>query len=53
VIALIEEACTAGARLDKACEVVSPSPRTVQRYRQDDQVKVDGRKAGIMLRSGV
>ena len=45
MIALIEEACSAGARLAKACQVVGLSPRTVQRYRQDGQIKADGRKA--------
>jgi len=45
VIALIDEACAAGARLAKACEVVGLSPRTVQRYRQEGQIKADGRKA--------
>jgi putative transposase len=45
VITLIEEACAAGARLAKACEVVGLSSRTVQRYRQDTQIKADGRKA--------
>jgi len=45
MIALIEEACSAGARLAKACQIVGLSPRTVQRYRQDGQIKADGRKA--------
>jgi putative transposase len=45
VIDLVEEACAAGARLSKACEVVGLSPRTVQRYRQGGQIKADGRKA--------
>jgi transposase InsO family protein len=50
VIVLIEEACAAGARLSKACEVVGLSPRTVQRYRQDGQIKPDGRKAAAVGR---
>lgn len=45
MIALIEEACTAGARLAKACKVVGVSVRTVQRYRRHGEVKPDGRKA--------
>ena len=45
MIDLIEEACFAGARLAKACEVVGLSSRTVQRYRRDEQIKPDGRKA--------
>lgn len=45
MITLIEEACTAGARLDKACKVAGLSPRTIQRYRQNGQIKADGRKA--------
>jgi putative transposase len=50
VIALIEEACAAGARLAKACQVVGLSPRTVQRYRQDTEIQVDGRKAAAASR---
>lgn len=45
MIMLIEEACTGGVRLEKACETVGISPRTVQRYRQGGQLKADGRKA--------
>ncbi len=45
MIALIEEACTAGARLAKACKVGGVSVRTVQRYRRHGEVKPDGRKA--------
>ena len=45
MIALIEEACTAGARLAKACKDVDLSPRTVQRWRQHGEVPPDGRKA--------
>lgn len=50
MIALIDEACTAGARLVKACEVLELSPRTVQRWREDGTVKVDGRKAAAQNR---
>lgn len=45
MIRLVEEACTAGARLGKACKIVGLSPRTVQRYRRDGQIQTDGRKA--------
>lgn len=45
MIALIEEACSNGARLFKACEVAGISVRTVQRYRQHGTIKADGRKA--------
>jgi len=45
MIALIEEACSAGARLGKACKVVDVSVRTVQRYRRHGEVRPDGRKA--------
>ena len=42
---LIEEACTSGARLSKACEVAGLSSRTIQRYRCHGQITPDGRKA--------
>ena len=42
---LIEEACTSGARLNKACEVVGLSSRTIQRYRRHGKIIPDGRKA--------
>jgi transposase InsO family protein len=44
VIAWIDEACAAGARLSKACEVLEISERTLQRWREDGEVKADGRK---------
>jgi transposase InsO family protein len=50
MIALIEEACTAGARLSKACAVVEVSVRTMQRYRRHGEIKPDGRKAGALGR---
>jgi len=50
VIALIEEACTAGARLAKACAVVELSVRTVQRYRRHGEIKPDGRKTAALNR---
>jgi putative transposase len=45
MIAMIEEACAAGARLEKACAVINVSVRTVQRYRRHGEIKPDGRKA--------
>lgn len=45
MIALIEEACAAGARLAKACKVVALSPRTVQRWQRSGEVPSEGRKA--------
>lgn len=45
MISNIEEACAAGARLDMACDIAGISPRTIQRYRQDGEVKADDRKA--------
>ena len=50
MICLIEEACTNGARLFKACGVVGISVRTVQRYRQHGTIKADGRKAAAVGR---
>ena len=37
------EACAAGARQSKACEVLGISSRTLQRWCEDGQVKADGR----------
>lgn len=45
MIAWIDEACAAGARLSRASEVLDISPRTLQRWREDGDVKADGRKA--------
>ena len=42
---LIDEACSAGVRLARACKIVGLSPRTNQRYRQEGSIKADGRKA--------
>jgi transposase InsO family protein len=44
VIRLIDETCDAGARLSRACRVLTISARTLQRWREDGQVKADGRK---------
>jgi putative transposase len=40
----IDEACAAGARVSEACRVVEFSPRTLQRWREEDSVKADGRQ---------
>ncbi|MEA3291361.1 MAG: IS3 family transposase, partial [Pseudomonadota bacterium] len=45
VITCIDAACQAGARLSRACRVVAISPRTLQRWRADGEVKADGRQA--------
>lgn len=45
MIAWIDAAGAAGARLSNACEVLALSPRTLQRWREDGDVKADGRKA--------
>ncbi len=50
VIRLIDETCEAGARLSRACRVLAISARTLQRWREDGQVKADGRKAASALR---
>ena len=42
--ACIDEACAAGARVTAACRVVEISPRTLQRWREEGDVKADGRK---------
>ncbi len=48
MIVWVDEACAGGARLSKACEVLEISPRTLQRWREDGEVKADGRKdAGL------
>jgi len=44
VITLIDESCDAGARLSEACRVLAISARTLQRWREDGEVKTDGRK---------
>ena len=44
MIALIDESCAAGARLEKACKSLGISPRTVQRWRENGTVKSDGRQ---------
>ncbi len=41
---LIDEACDGGARRSEACRVLALSARTLQRWREDGEVKADGRK---------
>jgi transposase InsO family protein len=43
VIGLIDKACAMGARQSAACEVLGLSARTVQRWRDGDEVRHDGR----------
>ena len=50
MIAHLHEACAAGARLGPACQLLELSPRTLQRWREDAQVKADGRKAAAQQR---
>ena len=47
-IELIDNACSAGARLSSACNVLDVSPRTLQRWRKE---KPDGRKAAAQQRT--
>lgn len=51
MISNIDEACAAGARLDKACNIAGISHRTIQRYRQGDEVKPDNRKTAASHRT--
>lgn len=51
MIALIDEACVAGARLSRACEVLELTSRTVQRWRENGGVKSDRRRAAGRLRT--
>jgi len=50
VIAWIDEACVAGARLAPACRLLGLSPRTLQRWRQGAEVRADGRKEAAQQR---
>jgi transposase InsO family protein len=47
---LIEEACAAGARLEKACEVLGLSVRTLQRWREEGAIREDARAAAALGR---
>jgi len=51
MISSIDEACASGARLDKASAIAGISPRTIQRYRLNDEMKSDGRKAAASRRT--
>ena len=42
--AWIDEACAAGARLSRACNVLDISERTLQRWREGGEVKADRRQ---------
>ena len=42
---LIDEACTGGARLHKACAVIGPTARTVQRWLKAGGLKAEGLRA--------
>jgi putative transposase len=44
-MSLITEACAAGARRHKACEVLGLSVRTLQRWQGGEKLRSDGRKA--------
>jgi putative transposase len=50
VIRLLEEAARAGARREKACQLLGLSLRSVQRWQQAGDVKEDGRRAAAKLR---
>jgi transposase InsO family protein len=50
VIALIDEACEAGARLSAAWRVLAISARTLQRWREEGRVKADGRRQAAAQR---
>ena len=50
MITWINEACAAGARLSRACKVLEISPRTLQRWRENGEVKADGRKEAGRMR---
>jgi putative transposase len=50
VIRLLEETCRAGARRDRACQVLGLSLRTVQRWQHEGGVKADGRRAAAQAR---
>jgi putative transposase len=50
VIAHLEQACAAGARLGPACQLLGLSPRTLQRWREEAQIKADGRQGAAQRR---
>ena len=50
MIEQIDVCCANGARLEKACQVVGLSPRSLQRWRDGDGIREDGRKATAQRR---
>ncbi len=50
MLELIDQARADGARLEAACEALGISPRTLQRWREEDTVRDDGRKAAATKR---
>ena len=42
---MIDESTESGASLIKACKIIHVSPRTIQRYRKESEIKADGRIA--------
>jgi putative transposase len=48
---MLESACRAGARRDKACRVLGLSLRSVQRWQQAGEIKEDGRRAAAQRRT--
>lgn len=50
IIALVDEAHGAGARISPICCLMGISARTLQRWRREGGVKVDGRKEAAKLR---
>lgn len=50
LLGLIEAACTAGARLGRACKLIGLSARTVQRWQACDKGCADRRVAGLHTR---
>lgn len=51
IIEFINQARAGGARLEAACEAIGISTRTLQRWREDDTVREDGRKAAAAKRT--
>lgn len=49
--AWIDEACAAGTRRERACEILGLTLRSVQRWRENGVVKRDGRQAAAQLRT--
>ena len=45
MIKMTVEAVNSGARLTKVCKIIQVSPRTIQRYRKESEIKADKRIA--------